>query len=235
MKRQFVFILIAVSILTSVGLLYALNGKPQIPRERLSSGAIQGRVLNEDGQAVAGATVYAESLNFESGRMPAALTDTQGRFTIRNLRNDTYRVYAEKKEEGYAHPLSAFHFGDSVNIPLINVSDQKGISEITIFIGPKAAKITGQLLDSSDNKPVKDAQITLRRVDNPDYSYSSAPDANGRFKILVPSEPFTIEVSADGYEKWSYKSADSTHPTNALKLLPGSTKNLTIPIRPAHK
>lgn len=232
MEKRTVLVLVIVIVLVSVGLLYTLSGKGQAPQTPLSSSLVQGKVLNDAGQPVAGATVYADSINFEGGRMPSTRTDAQGRFRFNNLKNGLYRIYAEKEEDGYASPVSAFHSGDAGGISLVNVYEQQATADTTIFLRPKSARITGQIVNLLTRKAIKGAQIILRRVDNPDYSYSTAADANGRINILVPSEPFTIEVLAEGYKKWRYKSADAVNATDALALTPASTKNLSIALQP---
>src|ERR1041385_3977394 len=73
------------------------------------TGAIQGRVLNPEGQPVAGAEVHALKSDLTTGRLPTVYTDSLGNFLIKDLIPGRYTVSAGKTEDGYADTSSAFH------------------------------------------------------------------------------------------------------------------------------
>jgi len=200
-----------------------------------SSGTIAGRVLDAGWQPVSGAQVLVERSDIPMGKLPFVYTDEQGKFLIKDLATGTYMVYVAKEEDGYPPTYSAFHFVGPVDIPRITIDAQHVTPEVIIQMGPKAARVIGRIVDAITKKPIENAQIILRRIDNTDYSYLTGPnqlEEKGAFKILVPSVPFTIKVSAPGYEDWYYGGNDSKEKAGALKLAPNTTKELLISLRP---
>ena len=164
-------------------------------------GSISGRVFNRERKAMAGAVVYAEKEHFMMGIMPFAQTDEQGMFTITALEPGTYQVYAAKEQDGYPLPTYPFYSGGTVIIPQVSVAAGKVTPDVAVFLAPKALKLTGRVKDAVSNRSINRAQITLRRVDNPNYFFQTGLDAQGSFKILVPAVAVQVEVTAPGYKK----------------------------------
>jgi len=173
------------------------------PRASTNSGAVKGQVLDAEGQPVSGAEVIALKIDSGMGKVPTAHTDEQGMFLIKRLAPGTYRISISKREDGYPPTDSPFYSAGFLEVPQVTVYEGQTTSDIAVGIGTKAAKLVGRVVDTTTNKLItsQDVQVTLRRIDNPDYSYKTGPDVNGNLTILVPPVPFTIEVSAQGYEK----------------------------------
>jgi hypothetical protein len=183
-------------------------------------------VVDADGQPVSGAEVYALKSDFTTGKIPTAHTDKDGTFLITGLKPGVYTISAGKEEDGYARTDSPFHSTGLTAAPQVDVNEAQTTSGVVVCFGPKAAKLVGSLVDASTNKLIKDpqsAEIVLRRIDHPDYSYSTAPSLQGVFEILVPPVPLTAEISAPGYEK---KLLGSLH------LIPGETKRMGVSLHP---
>jgi hypothetical protein len=186
------------------------------------TGAIQGRVVNPEGQP-------ALRSDLTTGRLPTGYTDNRGRFLIKDLIPGRYTVSAGKTEDGYADTSSAFHSFGQVSVPEISV-DSHQVTDVVIRLGPKEARLFGYIIDAETNKRIQNlqnVQITLRRVDHPDYTYSTGPNLEGRFDLLVPSVPFTIMVKAPGYEVWQYRNEGSKGQAEAAN----TNKELIISLR----
>jgi hypothetical protein len=197
---------------------------------------VSGRVTNPEGEPIAGAEVVAVSARGSRGRRPRALTDGQGSFTITGLKPGTYFLDAKKEDEGYPSLRSSFHSAGLADIPQVTVAENQTVSDIVVRLGPKGAKLTGQITDAVTGEPVADAEITLRRTDNPSHFYSFGPNEpkmRGRFKVVVPPVPFTIEVKAPGYENWTYSIDGSGRRADALQIGGGDLRHLTIALRPS--
>jgi hypothetical protein len=189
---------------------------------------IAGQVFDIEGQPVFNATVLAlETEHGMGGKVPMAYTGKQGKFLFKRLAPGTYVISVEKTEAGYPPTDFPFYSAGFVEVPRITVYEGQTISNVTVRLGPKAAKIVGRVADAITGMTVvpKDVKITLRRVDNADYSYSTGPAVNGKLEILVPPVPVTIEVSARGYEKRNLGS---------LHLRQGEVKRLDILLRPVN-
>ena len=202
MKKLLVIILVAGCVLAMIGTLRAISQTQfhSVHQGNTHSGTIEGLVLNPEGQPVSQAVVFARRENFLKGLIPFDKTDEQGRFVITNLKPGTYEVYASKEEDDYPLPISTFHTGGSIISQQANVYEGQVASDVVIHLAPKAAKLVGRVMDAATKRP-KSAQITLRRVDNPNYYFTTGADEKGNCRILVPPVRVTVDVSGPGYVK----------------------------------
>ena len=144
-------------------------------------------------------------------------------------------LHSRKEEDGY--PDTEFNFYDKTDTadPRVEVYGGQTTQGVTIKLGPKAAVLTGRVVDAISNQPLKEADITLRRVDQPERFISTGlyeHRIKGGFKTLVPSLPFTVKVSQNGYQDWYYKLPSNRTQASALLLAPNSTKELLIRLQP---
>lgn len=220
----------------AIGVAYAVNRHPHDRQGMVSSiRTITGKVVDAQGQPVSGAEVMALSDSGGMGRLPTAYTDEQGVFLFKHLAPDTYTLSVAKEEDGYAHTYIPLYSAGPTENTRATLSEQQTVSDITLRLGPKAAKLTGRILDASTNKPIKaiqDLQIVLRRASDPNSFYSTGPDSEGNFSILVPPVPFTIEVSAPGYKKWTNISNADGDRTSPVQMTQGEGKKVTIALQP---
>jgi Carboxypeptidase regulatory-like domain len=196
-------------------------------------GTISGRVLDVDGEPVENVIVTAENPALPVRNLPRAETNRDGEFTIAGLTPGRYELYAKKEEDGY--PRTEFNLYD-VGLPNteVTVYSQQTAQGITVRLGPKAALLTGQVVDAVTRQPLKHADITVRRVDMPNRFLRTGlalPVELGEFKLLVPSVAFTVKVTETGYKDWYYKSADEGQTTSSLLLAPNTTKHLLIALQ----
>ncbi|MDT4952088.1 MAG: Carboxypeptidase regulatory-like domain [Acidobacteriota bacterium] len=191
-----------------------------------SSGAITGRVLDIEGRPVLDAEVQAFNTESGMGKVPTAYTDEQGVFLIKNLKPGTYRLPVAKEDDGYPPTDSTFYSVDFTQPQEALVYEGQTTSDVMLHLGPKVAKLAGNIVDSTTKKEVAvdGVLITLRRIDNPNYSHQISTDENGEFEVLVPPVPTMIEVSAPGYEKKQLE---------ALRLMRGEFRRLNIALRSA--
>jgi hypothetical protein len=231
MRKQLLVGLSIILLVIVAGISYVIRSatiqSPDAQQDHTSNaGAIEGRVVDANGQAVSYAEVQILKSDFTSGKIPTAYTDQAGVFSIKGLAAGTYTLSVSKAEDGYVDISSPFFSAGLVPAMQVNVKERETTADVTAYLGPKAAKLVGRVVDVSTKKPINDlqnVQITLRRVDNPDCSYSTGLDLDDQFVILVPPVPFTIEVSALGYEKRNLK---------ALQLRQEEVKRLDISLRP---
>ena len=195
-------------------------------------GAISGRVLDADGVPLEKVVVMAENIALPARNLPRAETNREGEFTIAGLTPGRYEIYTKKEEDGY--PRTEFNLYDvGPPNPQVTVNSRQTAQGITVRLGPKAALLTGQVVDAVTKEPLRHADITVRRVDMPDRFLRtglSLPVELGEFKLLVPSVAFTVKVTEAGYEDWYYKSGDGQR-TSSLLLESDTTKHLTIALQ----
>ena len=193
---------------------------------------IEGRVINADGEAVAGAKVFADLNTDVNGMIPTDTSDGEGRFSITISSLGTYTIYGSKEEDGYPLTISAFHQQVRLDqVPQITVSEPKTVTDVVLQLGEKAAILEGDLQDANTNQAVKAARIILRRADNLDASYRTSSDAAhpGHFRVVVPfSTPFTVEIESKGYKPWKFRNQAQEE---AIALNKGESKHLTVRLR----
>lgn len=189
-------------------------------------------MINAAGEAVAGATVYAD-LNTElKGMLPSDTSDREGRFSIKVSSLGTYTIYGSKEEDGYPLTVSGFHQQVRLDqVPQITVSEPKTVTDVVLQLGEKGAILDGDLQDANTYQPIKAATITLRRADNLDAAYrtSSDPAHPGHFRVVVPlSAPFTVEIESKGYQPWKFRSHAQEE---TVTLNKGDSKHLSVKLR----
>lgn len=198
-------------------LLVALSLPAQTTNE---AGVIQGRVVDAGGNPVGTAQVFV--LPNGDGPLgtftPFAIADETGAFAIEHLPFGIYNVFGSKEDEGYGNTL----FFSSTAAPSVTTSAQQPTGTVVLRFGPKAGTITGTARDEGTGKPVP-AVFTMRRLSD-SWVYRTSQPPN--FRVLIPaSEEFSLEASAEGYQKWE----SGSHP---LRLEPGGQMHLDITLRP---
>lgn len=196
-------------------------------------GIASGRVLDADGRPVENVIVTAENHALPVRNLPRAETNREGEFTIGGLTPGRYELYTRKEEDGY--PRTEFNLYDvGLPNPEVRVSARQTAQGIIVRLGPRAALLTGQVIDAITKEPLRHADITVRRVDLPDRFLRtglSLPVELGEFELLVPSVAFTVKVTETGYEDWYYTSGDEGQKMSSLLLEPNTTKHLLIALQ----
>lgn len=229
MRIKLLLLLLITTVVAAVSLTYATNTSSHAPLGVSSfEGRLEGKVLDAAGQPVSDAEVYALKSDFSSGKVPTAFTDEDGVFAFVDLQPGTYLLSVAKEESWYPNTRIPFYSAGFIQPFNVNVYEHQTTSDVLLYMGPKAAKLIGEIVDTTTGKSVKNlqgTQINLRRTEHSDSGLTTGPDPAGKFNVLVPPAPFAIEVSVAGYKKWSNK----THP---LTLSPGTDHVLKIPLTP---
>ena len=164
---------------------------------------IKGQVLDDQERPVAGARVIARPDGGLRGRAPTATSDSRGEFSISVYKADSFRVTASKPVDGYPDSATPFYYPIDDALAHVWVIEGQTAPFATVLFGPKAGNITGRIVDAETGLGVDDFQITLCRAEAPQYCYRhSTKQARGQFNVLVPAAPFTVQVSAVGYQDW---------------------------------
>lgn len=222
-----------------VALLFIV-GAAQSPRLEL---VVQGRVLDYEGHPVGGALVTAGPVGPLKGVVPTARSDAQGDFSIIVHQTGQFLVSAQKTGEGYASTSNPFYYPQTASAALVNVIEGQPTPNTTVQFGPKAGQLLLSVSDADTFEPLRNVTISLCRVEAPKYCHrttntvriNSSPKIIGliyREPVLVPSGPFTLEVSADGYE--SAYGEDSSLAMQPLQIPSDTVKKMNIVLRKGH-
>lgn len=240
--RNLIIIAAAVAALVVAGLSPNVRSRqsvhpriaPQIHQRIHQDCAVEGRVINSDGDVISGATVSAEFDGAGAMAIQTTLSDKDGNFRIPIRQMGNYTVSGSKEEDGYPLTVSGFHQQVSLDqIPKLTFTECKVVTDVVLQLGRKAPMIEGAVTDRVTGQSIKRATITLRRADNPELLYqTSTNEANpGSFRLAVSTAPFTIEVESAKYEAWT-SSNDGDERSDSLMVAPGQTKKLKIALRP---
>ena len=239
--RNLIVIAAALVAIIVAGLSHLIRSKqstypriaPQSHQLDLGDCAIEGRVINADGEVVSRATVFGELDSAGSMFVPTTVSDENGNFRIPIRQMGKYTVSGSKEEDGYPLTVSGFHEQVSLDqIPKLTITECN-VTGVILQLGQKAPMIEGDVRDHVTGRKVETATITLRRAANPDVLYQTSTDgANpGHFRVAVSTAPFTIEVESAKYEVWT-SSNDGVDRSEPLTIAPGQTKKLRILLRP---
>src|SRR5215510_1584554 len=165
-----------------------------------TTGTIEGVVRDLQGNPVPQATLRA----FDSRNKPRGaeiVADPSGKFAFRNLRPDTYSIYAFKESAGF--PYSFFFFFATSGKERRNVTVTAGqtVRDVVFELGPKHPTIHLTILNEQGK--TDQAALQFIRRDHPDLPYSRSAAAIGEPYLVPPNIPFRVVVKADGYAPWS--------------------------------
>ncbi len=147
----------------------------------------------------------------------STLTGTDGKYSI-SIDNIT---------EKYALSVKATDFIEYVTTDSLTfTSDEKRTLDIELTKADKPSVLSGKILSTSNNTPVKDATITLKNVA---HEYKAQSDEKGEYtiNILKSEEKYKLSVAAPDFE--DYTSVDS------ISFVPGEPKKLNITLKKIDK
>ena len=201
----------------------------------IQSGSIHGRVVDADGKPVAKAKLHlAPAKGMQTGRVIFYWSCNDGTFVIDGLAPGAYDVFVSKEDEDYADTQMFLYSVNGYQPARVVVSDQPG-GDVTVRLGPKAGRITGDVRDARNGAPIRDAIITFRRPENEKMFLQTSLnmiDSPGSFDFLVPAAPTAMKVTAPGYEDWTYQAPHGGQDTDLLTLVPGQKLYLSIKMNP---
>jgi len=160
------------------------------------------------------------------GIEPTAITDTSGKFLLSNAPPGRNGVHASKESDLYPDTRLAIYSNDSAP-PKIVVHAEEVTTGIVVKLGAKAAILNGEIIDGETLEPVLSSRIRLSKVDNDDIMKSQGPDSSGAFRLLVPSQPVRLVITAPGYSSWQYKGQGEVSP-GVIQLKPEEKVDVTV-------
>lgn len=197
---------------------------------------ITGYVVDTDGRIVLGAEVHASPAD-RGGLESQSLTNL-GRFNLSVPGPGRYFVYCFKGDSGYRQLDEALVRLDPEGIPLVSVTEQSPKATTVVLLRPKAGRISIRLVDSVTGQPLEKARLFLAKENFPIDTYTRpliAFDKNATIKLLLPSFPLTLSVSAPGYENWTYSDPNAKENRARLLLAPDESREITVALRPVSK
>ena len=189
------------------------------------TGKISGIVVDAHGKGVAGAWVSAGCGDRPlGGRIPGALSDSDGRFTIGSLELTDCSVLACNEQADIpclapVNPALVVKITLTATIPTANIQVQ---------LGEKGTVITGTIRDASTGEKLP-AIFEFHPVKFPNQGGSMSSPADYRI-FIAPSTDYSLKISAPGYKSWSYANHHIWH--RSIRLAPHAHLYLNVKLKP---
>lgn len=201
----------------------------RINAQNSPAGSILGTVVDTNDAPVVGATVttYHPEETSTKGEWPSTVSDKTGHFRLEAVPPGPNYIFANKLEDYYPETQFGF-FTDREKLQLVNVEPGKTIGDIKIQLGGEGGRLKGSIIDTSTNQPVLTARILLTRADDTRFMHEQGPDQNGDFDIIVPSRPFTMIITAPGFNKWRFENQRNK---DVVLIAPGQTETVIVKLQ----
>lgn len=203
--------------------LVVASGTLLVQAQTNQSANIRGTVTEQNGNTVAGATVYAvaEGLALNDAVPRSVKTDSDGAFDFRGgLDLGTYKLYARKDSAGYLNPFDNFYADAKVDAPKVDLTREHPSANMTLKLGPQAAVIAGRIVDANTRAPMK---VNLSFEDSEGRGHEIEVDGNYRIQV-PPGKNVTLMVFLPPPANRSFVAGPP------LKLDPGQYVYLEIPV-----
>jgi hypothetical protein len=215
--------------LVSIGLLFALFA-PDFYQSRLQLplGTVEGTVVDSNGFPVAGAWVEAENAENIGLQISRALSNRQGRFTMRGVHPGTIRLYAYKANDIHGHPfLTSLGWDGKAVWTVVTVQPgQRGTYvELTLGPTPGVLKLT---IEDEQGRPSGGTVHFERKggfytMTQPGYSLDRYAEY-----FLPPDTEFQFKIVRNGYQTWNSKDAPGGE---WLKVKSGEVISMTAKLK----
>ena len=183
--------------LTTIGFLYSASSLSQTT----TSYTVSGRVHDELDNDLPGVRVCA--ISDSSRNANCGISNVAGEFVIRMQEAGQYRLFPEKSQDGYFVQHQPFFRHPSTPITAVVLNESNRSASVSVVIGPKNGLLRGKSLDAVTGLPIEKTRFVLCHAANPHICWTAgAKSPQGEFKLFVSHVPFTLRVTAEGYEDW---------------------------------
>lgn len=199
----------------------------QTPSEYL----ITGRVFDESNRGVEKVRVCAVPYDYiKAPVVPCSLSDVDGNFVLHAGRAARYRILPEKSAAGYQWQQSTFYRNPSLPLLEVVLTESQPAASISVPLGQKNGSLAGKSVDAITGRAVESMRVTMCQVADPRNCWPTiVKNAEGAFNILTPHVPFTLKITADGYEDWwGPNGYDKNSP---ISIAPGASIELVCLLR----
>lgn len=189
---------------------------------------VSGIVLTEEGLPAVDFQVCTQVHTKRSGLEQTetcclARTNSDGRFTITDLKPGTYELLATNDAEGYS--IGTQQPGQVVAI------DEHSQPSVTIRLHNGGPVVVAHIIDKSTGKPLDDAQLQYSGVDC-NAGGGVLRGFEGQYALPIPTDCDVILIArAKGYRGWVYTD-DQSSSRPVLRLAAGQRIVLDIQLEP---
>jgi hypothetical protein len=151
------------------------------------NGEIKGKVTDQNGSPISGATVYADpqGLTLNDITPRSVKTDANGEFDFRGgFELEAYKIYSQKDEDGYFGPFDGFYGDSKAEALAVDLTQDHPSATVTVKMGEKAAVVAGRVIDADSGAALK-ARLYFYDAQGHGHRFDSAAD--GEYRALLPA------------------------------------------------
>ena len=154
-----------------------------------------------------------------------ARTNSEGRFTITDLKPGTYELLATNDAEGYS-------IGNQLPGQVVAIDEKHSRPSVTIRLRNRGPVVVAHIIDKSTGKPLDNAQLQYSGVDC-DAGGDVLRGFQGQYSLPIPTDCDVILIArAKGYRGWVYTDGQSSS-RPVLRLAAGQRELLDIQLEPS--
>ncbi len=219
--------------LVAIGLLFALF-TPNFYQSRLQFllETVEGTVVDSNGVPVPGAWVEAENAENIGLQISRALSNRQGRFTIRGIHPGTIRLYAYKANDihGQSFPTFSSGYGKTVWTVVTVQPGQRG-TYVELPLGPNPG-VLKLIIEDEQGRP-GGGTVHFERRKGGSYTMIQSGNSLDRHAeyFLPPDTEFQFRIVKNGYQTWYSKDASGGA---WLKVKSGEVTSITAKLKRSH-
>ena len=225
---------VALSIITTCIGSKAQQAKPQA--DTAKTGSISGRVVNESGQPLIGATVFVRNATVSSTSRTTT-SNAEGNFQVNGLDNGLYYVSANSpayvtQPTDVDNPLPVYRVGDTLRLELIRGGIITGSVTNTTGDPIVGVRVRAFMVRDATGKPTKGAVFSFGESATDDRGiyrmYGLAP---GTFLVQAGGGGTSMGTSSSGTELDAPTYAPSSTRDSASEIQVRSGEEATVDIR----
>lgn len=188
--------LIAILVLS----LYHSSASAQAPSDYV----ISGRVFDESNQGVVNVRVCAKPEDYDQVPLvPCNRSDANGNFAIKVGRPAHWTIFPEKTAAGYMWQAVPFYRNPAMPLVKVVLTESNRTASVMVPLGPKNGSLSGKAIDAYTHRPIENIRFTMCQAADPKTCYAkSVKSPSGEFNVGAALVPFTLRITADGYEDW---------------------------------
>jgi len=186
-------------------------------------GCISGVAVDENDSPVAEAKISPRFMGSGyAGDVSPVNTDSDGKFSLDNLRPGEYVLWPEKELDGFSSNWSGWN--GQVALPRVTVTPGGACQELTVNMGARGAVVRVRAVDAATHEPLPDIMVNFRNPENTRQGGTISGEPREVHEFLVPSRVgVSIQVRASGYQP--------SDPVQIGPLSPGEKQDLTVSLR----
>jgi hypothetical protein len=213
-----VFIILIMVLSGFVAIAGAAEVNEENSTERPQLGKVVGKVINDEGEPIAGVLVVLSAITDSSDPEDAYKarqeTNERGYFEFNELNRGLYILMAEM--EGY-HP-----YREEVKVPAGETVELKIILKMAEE-KPEYCVVFGFVFNALENEPIHGAIVVIYNERSDIRPVKTETDEEGQFKVRLPPGKYVIEAEARGF-----------HPYREIIGIEKNEMKLEIPLKPIH-